>query len=195
MRLRTLLAATAGLLALTGTAYAVSPVPDCHGLLLDDADNDQYILTPTTGLVARPSIALDIDDVFLTGSSGAEKVNLRVNDLNSSPSIQYSFRWDDPVNFGYSWELTANFANTSGPGTYSLWHLDPSGSWISVVNTTGQSFTGPQGVVQWDKPAGITWPATFTGVAVRAEQYESPLLTDVAIRVDTASQLSWTQPC
>ena len=199
MRLRTLLAAASGVLVLAGPAYAVTPAPDCHGLLLDDADGDQYFVTPNTGLVARPPVAIDIDDVFLTGSAGDEKVNLRVNDFTASQkNLDYRFRWDDPDNFGYSWELEATFTGpngAAGDGIYTLWHLDPNGSWISLVGTTGTSFTGSQGVIQWDKPASITWPSTFTGVQVRAEQYETNAFTDVALRTDTASQLSWTQSC
>ena len=197
MRLRTLLAASAGVLALAGPAFAVAPAPDCHGLILDDADGDQYIGT-SANFVVRPTVAIDIDDVFLTGAPGAEKVNLRVTDLTPSPNVAYAFRWADPVNFGYSYELTASFttaAGAAGNGTYSLWHLDPNGSWISLVNASGSTFVGPQGVVQWDKPASITWPSRFIGVEVRADQYETNAFTDVALRSDTASQLQWDQPC
>ena len=197
MRLRTLLAASAGILVLAGPAYAVTPAPDCHGLLLDDADGDQFLVTSANTLV-RPTVAIDIDDVFLTGASGSEKVNLRVADLTTSPNVAYAFRWDDPVNFGYSYELTASFTTATGaagPGTYSLWRLDPNGSWISLVNASGTAFPGPQGVIQWDKPASVTWPSTFTGVQVRADQYETNAVQEISLRTDTASQLGWSQPC
>lgn len=197
MRLRSVLAAAAGILVLAGPAYAATPVPDCHGLLLDDANGDQFLVTSANTLV-RPTVAIDIDDVFLTGTAGSEAVNLRVADLTTSPNVAYTFHWNDPDNFGYSYELTASFTTgtgAAGPGIYSLWHLDPSGSWISLVNASGQTFTGPGGVIQWDKPASITWPDTFTGVTVRAEQYETNAFTDVSLRTDTASQPQWTQPC
>lgn len=197
MRLRTTLAAAAGVLALAGPAFAATPVPDCHALLLDDADGDQFLVT-NANTVVRPTVAIDIDDVFLTGTAGSEKVNVRVADLTSSPNVAYSFRWDDPENFGYSYELTASFTTATGaagPGTYSLWRLDPNGSWISLVNASGRTFTGPQGVIQWDKPASVTWPSTFFGVEVRADQYETNAFTDLALRTDTASRLSWSQPC
>jgi hypothetical protein len=198
MRVRPTIAAAFGVLALAGPAFAATPVPDCHGLLLDDADDDQFIGT-SANFVVRPPVAIDIDDVFLTGASGAEKVNLRVADLTATQkNIQYSFRWDDPANFGYSYELTASFLGPNGiasGGTYSLWRLDPSGSWISLTNASGTGFTGPQGVVRWDKPASVTWPATFTGVQVRAEQYETNAVTEVALRADTAAATSWAQPC
>lgn len=195
MRMRTLLAAAAGVLVLSGNAFAATPIPDCHGLMLDDADGDQYIAT-SANFGVRPTVAIDIDDVFL--ASPAHTLNLRVADLTASPNVAYAFRWDDPVNFGYSYELTASFttaAGASGAGTYSLWHLDPGGSWISLINTTGRTFPGSQGVIQWDQPAGIFWPTTFTGIQVRADQYEFNILTDIALRSDTASAASWTQPC
>lgn len=198
MRLRTTLAAAVGvgILAVASPAYAAAPVPDCHALLLDDADGDQAIVT--TALPVRPTVAIDIDDVFLTGPAGSEKVNIRVADLTSSPNVEYSFGWDDPVNFGYSYRLDASFltaTGAAGSGTYTLWHLDPSGSWVSLTAASGTTFTGPQGVVQFDQHVNAPWPATFTGVTVGARQYEFNVLTDVALRSDSASALSWAQPC
>lgn len=207
MRLRTTLAAFGGLLVLAGPAHAAAPAPDCNGLLIasiaDDPiggepSNDQYLVT-SANFVVRPSIALDIQRVFLTGTSGSEKLNLQVQSLPAASQLtEYSVQWDDPANFGYSYELTASFmtsAGTAGAGTYSLWRLDPSGSWISLVNASGRTFNEAPGVIQWDKPASVTWPATFTGIQARADQYETNLDTTLAIRTDTASALSSTQGC
>jgi hypothetical protein len=198
MRMRTTLAAAAGVLALAGPAFATPPAPDCHGLLLTDPAGDQYIGTSANTLV-RPTKAIDINAVFLTGTTGDEKVNLRVDSLPAaSQNTNYTFHWGDPDNFGYSYELTASFltsSGTAGEGTYTLWHLDPSGSWTSLENASGRAFAEEDGVIQWDRPASITWPATFTSVSARAEQYESNALTDVALRTDTASGPDWTSPC
>lgn len=196
MRLRTTIAALGGVLVLAGPAFAATPVPDCHALLLDDADGDQAVVS--TALPVRATVAIDIDDVFLTGPAGAEKVNVRVDDLTASPNVEYRFGWADPVNFGYSYRLDATFltaAGAHGAGTYTLWHLDPNGSWISLRAASGRTFAGNDGVIQFDQHADAPWPATFTGVTVSAHQYEHPALTDVALRSDSASTGLWSQPC
>lgn len=196
MRLRSTVLAAFGVLALAGPAFAATPTPDCHALLLDDADGDHAVISST--LPIRPTAAIDIDDVFLTGPAGAEKLNVRVDDLNASPNVEYRFGWGDPVNFGYSYRLDATFltaAGAHGAGTYTLWHLDPNGSWISLRAATGRTFAGNDGVIQFDQHADAPWPGTFTGVTVSAHQYESSALTDVALRSDSASTGLWSQPC
>ncbi len=206
MRARILPAAVAGIVLLAGPAYAVPPATDCHGVMVDDALGDQYIVTNLNS-VARPTKAIDVDEVFLTGAAGSEKLNLRVDSLRAveddapSQNTEYAVQWDDHVfGGGYTLELTARFLTAdgaAGAGTYSLWRYRPDGSFYSVVNGTGRTFVDDAGVIQWDKPTSFAWPATFTGLQVHAEQYETNvfLLTDNAIRMDTASATSWTQPC
>lgn len=195
VRLGTIAAATAaGIVMFGNPAFATVPTPDCHGTMVVDAANDQYILVPATGAVARPTVAIDIQDVFLTGAAGAETLNIRVQDLTSSPNTEYTFRWNDPVFFGQWYELQATYLG--GVGSYGFSHHSSSSS--VLMSTTGRSFPGPNGVVQidlrWDQTA---WPTTFTGIEVRAEQYEGngPFYDLPPVRTDTASASSWTQPC
>jgi hypothetical protein len=196
MRLRSTMLAAFGVLALAGPAFAATPTPDCHALILDDADGDQALVSSALPIPA--TVAIDIDDVFLTGAPGAEQLNIRLDDLTASPNTEYRFGWADPVNFGYSWRLDASFltaAGAAGNGTYTLWHLDPNGSWISLRAATGRTFPGNDGVVQFDQHADAPWPGTFSGVSVSARQYESNVVTDVALRSDSASTSLWSQPC
>lgn len=173
VRLSTTAAAVAaGILLMGSPAFAVTPVTDCHGLAVSDATGDQYILVPATGLVVKPTVAIDITGAFLEGSAGSETLNIRVADLTSSPNTVYTFRWDDNAQFGAWWELRAGFltgSGAAGAGTYTLTHSNGSSS--TIWGTTGRTFTGANGVIQFDQPsAHTTWPSTFSGLSVRAEQ-------------------------
>lgn len=207
-RLTTLAAATAaGVVMLGAPAHATPPATDCHGVTLTDPAGDQYFGIPTTGLVVRPNAVIDITEVFLTGASGAEKLNIRVSDLNTQANTDYRFRWDDPSASGIYWELEATFYGTSaaGDGIYTLWKYNKStGSWIALWGTTGRTFLGTGGVVQIDLRTDITsWPATFTGTAASASQDEAyvwepglPPTSVGTIRFDNATgPASWAQPC
>jgi hypothetical protein len=198
MRMRTLLAAAGGLLVLAGPAYAVTPTPDCNGTAVTDASNDQYIAVSTTGAIARPTVGIDITDVFLNGSSGSETLNIRVQNLTTAKNTVYTFRWDDPDNFGAYYELRADFIGgdaAAGTGFYTIEHGNSAG--FGLQSTTGRTFSGAGGVIQFDQPTDVTWPATFTTLDVRAEQYEgnSVFAELPALRVDTASATSYTQGC
>jgi hypothetical protein len=198
-RLRTVLAATAGgVVLLAGPAFAVTPTPDCHGLAVTDAAGDQFIAVSTTNVIAKPTTAIDITGVFLNGSAGSETLNIRISDLTNSPNTVYTFRWDDPVNVGWYYELRADFIGSNaatGTGFYSIEHGNS--STFSITSSSGRSFAGANGVIQFDKPSSVTWPTTFTTLSARAEQYEgNSFFAEVpAQRVDTASATSWTQPC
>ncbi|MDQ1711210.1 MAG: hypothetical protein QOE45_660 [Frankiaceae bacterium] len=197
-RLRTTLAAVAGVVALAGPAFAAPPAPDCHGFVLTDPAGDQFIGTSANTLV-RPTTAIDVTGAFLLGSGAAQTVNIQISNLTTSPNTEYTFTWDDPVNFGAYYELHAAYLTASGAagaGDYTLWHYSSPGGSFSLVGTSGAAFTGTNGVVQISLPAGsTTFPATLTNVKVDAVQYEFNVLTDVALRRDTASKISWTQPC
>lgn len=195
-RLTTTVAATAAGVLLLGTPAVATP-PDCHGLMFSDVAGDQYIGVPATNLLVKPTTAIDITGVYLTGAAGAERLNIRVADLTASPNTSYTFRWNDPSSFGTYWEMRAGFFTASGAagsGTYTLRKVSGSSSFL--FGTTGRTFTGPNGVVQidlrWDQ---TSWPATFHGVSARAEQYESNAVQEIAVRTDTASGSSWSQPC
>jgi len=199
-RMRTLLAAAGGLLVLAGPAYAVTPTPDCHGVAISDPASDQFFVvsTPPAIPMVRPNGVIDIQSVFLNGSSGSETLNIQVGDVNSQLNTVYTFRWDDPDNFGWYYELRADFLGTnpsSGTGFYSIEHGNS--STFSITASSGRTFAGVGGVIQFDKPSSVTWPTTFTTLSARAEQYEgSGVAAEVpALRVDTASATSWTQPC
>lgn len=198
MRLRTLLAAAGGVLVLATPAFAVTPTPDCHGLAVTDPAGDQYIGVSTTNALVKPTTAIDITGVFLTGSTGSEKLNLRVSDLTDSPNVSYYVRFDDPANFGAYYEFSASFFGggaLTGTGGYSLEHGNSAG--FSIQGTTGRNFAGTNGVIQWDAPSGFTWPTSLNNFSIRAEQQEGngPLTIVPAVRVDTASAASWTSGC
>jgi hypothetical protein len=198
MRLRTLLAAAGGVLVLATPAFAVTPTPDCHGLAVTDAAGDQYIGVSTTNAVAKPTTAIDITGVFLTGSSGSEVLNLRVSNLIDSPNVSYYVRFDDPANFGAYYEFSAGFLGVgpvTGTGGYSLEHGNSAG--FSIVGTTGRAFGGTNGVIQWDAPSGFTWATSLSNFSIRAEQQEGngPVAIVPAVRVDTAASTSWTSGC
>lgn len=207
-RLTTLAAATAaGVLMLGAPAHAAPPATDCHGVALTDAASDQYfVVSPPSGLPAvRPNAVIDITEVFLTGASGAEKLNIRVTDLNTQANTSYSFRWDDADSpFGdVYWELQATFPGTSaaGDGIYTLWRNTPSNQ--TIWGTTGRTFLGAGGVIQIDLRFDITsWPATLRGIQASASQDEAyfwepgfPPTSVGTIRFDNASGPDWTQPC
>jgi len=207
-RISTLAAATAaGGVLLGAPAHAAPPPTDCHGVLLTDPANDQYFLvSPPSGLPAvRPNGVIDITDVFLTGAAGAEKLNIRVSDLNTQANTSYTFRWNDPAYpFGdVYWELQANFDGTSaaGAGGYTLWRNTPSN--YTIWGTTGRTFLGTGGVIQIDLRFDITsWPATFRGIQASASQAEAywwepgfPPVSVGSVRFDDASGPDWTQPC
>ena len=204
----TVAAAAAGVLLLASPAFAVAPAPDCHGVALTDPANDQYFVvsTPSNLPAVRPNGVIDIRDVYLTGAAGAEKLNIRVTDLNAAQgNVSYSFRWDDPrFPFGeVYWELEASFSGTTpaGTGTYTLWRHNPSG--FALWGTTGRTFVGPGGVVQIDLRFDVTsWPATLRSMKATASQDEVyfwepgfPPTSVGTIRFDTASGPAWTQPC
>ena len=207
-RLTTLAAATAaGVVMLGAPAHATPPATDCHGVALTDAASDQYfVVSPPSGLPAvRPNAVIDITEVFLTGASGAETLNIRVSDLNTQANTNYTFRWNDaafPLGDVW-WELQANFDGTdaSGSGGYSLWRNTSSN--FAVYGTTGRTFLGTGGVIQIDLRFDITsWPATFNGMQASASQAEAyiwepglPPVSVGTIRFDNASGPSWTQPC
>jgi hypothetical protein len=197
-RFATTIAATAACVLVFGNPSFATP-PDCHGIAVSDPANDHYIGVSATGALVHPTAAIDITGVYLTGPAGAEKLNIRVQDLTASPNVEYTFRWNDPVSFGQWYELSALFTTSSGAygsGFYTFTHGSSSSS--VLMATTGRTFTGPNGVVQidlrWDQTA---WPTTFTGLSARAEQYEgnSVFLNVPPVRTDTASASSWTQPC
>jgi hypothetical protein len=192
-RLRITLATAAGVLALATPAFAVPPTTDCHRYTLTDPAGDQYLVTSANTLV-RPTTAIDITGAFLLGSGSAQTVNIQISNLTTSPNTSYTFTWDDPVNFGAYYELNADYA-IDPTGIYSLWHYASPGGSFSVVGTTGTTFGGTNGVIQIGLPSGTTFPTTLTTVKVDAVQYEFNVLTDVAIRRDTAATTSWTQPC
>jgi hypothetical protein len=207
-RISTTVAATAAAVLLFGNpAFAATPTPDCHGVTLTDPANDQYfVASPPAGVPAiRPNGVIDITDVFLTGAAGAEKLNIRVTDLNTQSNTSYSFRWNDaayPLGDVY-WELQATFdgTNAAGPGIYTLWRNTPSN--FTLWGTTGRTFLGAGGVVQIDLRTDITsWPATFRGIQASASQAEAyfwepglPPVSVGTIRFDNASGPNWTQPC
>lgn len=191
-RLRTIAAVTGGLLAVAAPAFATTPTPDCHGYILTDPTNDQYILTPTTGVLVRPTTAIDVEGVFRVGS--AETVNIQVQNLPAAPlNVDYTFRWDAGSTQGY-WELEASFRPS---GTfYTFTHaLTDSGSPFVLQGTTGAFYPGTDGVIAIDLPAGESFPATIHSFSARAEQQESNQ-TSTAIRVDTApGSGSYTHTC
>ena len=196
-RLGTIAAATAAGLVLLG-APAHADVPDCHGIAVSDAAGDQYIVTPNTGLLLRPTTAIDITGAYLTGSAGAEKLNIRVADLSSSPNTEYTFRWNDSTQFGAWWRLEASCLTASGAngaGSYRLVHGNASST--VTFSTTGRTFPGANGVVQIDLRWDLTaWPTTLNDIQVHAGQYEfNTVLEAGTLREDTAAAASWTQPC
>ena len=205
-RLSTIAAATAaGVLVFGAPAHAAPPATDCHGVTLTDPANDQYFVvsTPSNLPAIRPNSVIDITEVFLTGSAGAEKLNIRVTDLNTQQNTSYGFRWNDATSLGVWWELTATFNGTSaaGAGIYTLWRNTSSG--YTLWNTSGRTFLGTGGVVQIDLRFDITsWPATLRGIQASASQDEAyfwepgfPPTSVGTIRFDSASGPDWTQPC
>jgi hypothetical protein len=192
-RLRTTLAAVAGVLVLAGPAFASTPTPDCRGFALTDPAGDQYLVTSANTLV-RPTTAIDITGAFVLGSAGSQSVNIQISNLTTSPNTAYTFTWDDPANFGAYYELDADYA-IDASGIYTLWHYSSPGGSFSVVATTGAKYLGTNGVIAIDLPSGTTLGSSLTGVKASAVQYESNVLTDVAIRQDTTTTQSWTAPC
>ncbi|HEX8001467.1 MAG TPA: hypothetical protein VF519_02095 [Mycobacteriales bacterium] len=207
-RLSTIAAATAaGIVMLGVPAHAAPPATDCHGVTLTDPANDQYfVVSPPSGLPAvRPNGVIDITEVFLTGASGAEKLNIRVSDLNTQSNTSYSFRWNDASSpfGGVYWELQATFpgTNAAGDGIYTLWRNTSSG--YTLWGTTGRTFLGLGGVIQIDLRFDITsWPTTLRGIQATASQDEAywwepgfPPTSVGTIRFDNASGPDWTQPC
>jgi hypothetical protein len=213
MRLRLLLGAAVGVAALATPASAVVPGTDCHGVAFTDPAGDQYLVVNTNTLV-RPTVAIDVRDVWFTGSGIDEKVAIQVTELKSWNNTQYTFRWDDPdtANLGGYYELRADYlgANTvDRDGDAYLTRNDINGSsiWLSghatthayhgaVVNpATGQEAPG---VIEigLDPNMGVTFPGTIRGMQADAYQLESNVLTDVTLRRDSApGPTSWAQPC
>jgi hypothetical protein len=208
-RISTVAAATAaGLLMFGAPAHATSP--DCHGIAMTDPAGDQYFVLSPTGIAGvRPPLSIDITGAYLTGSAGAEKLNIRVSDLQAngpSRNTTYTFRWNDASSpFGdVYWELQAWFngdAGAAGPGIYTLWRNTSSG--FSVHGTSGRTFLGTNGVIQIDLRFDVTsWPSTLRGIQATASQDELyfwepgfPPTSVGTIRFDNASGPDWTQPC
>jgi hypothetical protein len=207
MRLRLVLAAGAGVLALATPAMATVPTTDCHGVAFTDASNDQYLGSPNNTVV-RPTVALDIRRVFFTGSGATQRVNIEVGELASWNNTEYRFSWNDDVNFPYSWELIGQFLGTNGTADVStqaiLEHKDINGSTVSLSGhasvTVYHGAAGQPGVISFGLPDSADFgpggfPSTVTGMHAEAVQYESNVLTDVAVRQDSASGADWSQPC
>jgi hypothetical protein len=207
MRLRLVLAAGAGVLALATPAMATVPATDCHGVAFTDASNDQYLVTSANTLV-RPTVALDIRRVYFTGSGATQRVNIEVGELASWNNTEYRFSWNDDVNFPYSWELIGQFLGTNGTADVTtqaiLQHNDINGSWVSLSGhasvTAYHGAAGQPGVISFGLPDAADYgpggfPSTVTGMHAEAVQYESNVLTDIALRQDTATGADWSQPC
>jgi hypothetical protein len=210
MRLRLLVATGIGVAALATPASAVVPAVDCHGVAFSDAAGDQSLVS-SNNTILRPTVAIDLRDVYLTGSGINEKVNIQVTALTAWNNTEYSFRWDDPVNFGYYYELVGSFLGTNTAadrvGDGYLYHRSFSGSTISLNgHATAAAFHGAvvngveqPGVIQLglppqDGPTG--YPTTISGMQAHATQYEFNVLTDVSVRNDSAAAASaWSQPC
>lgn len=203
-RISTVAAATAAGLLVFGSP-ASATLPDCHGTALTDPAGDQYILLTTPGPRVAPTAAIDIVSAYLTGSAGAEKLNIRVSDLAApSQNTTYTFRWDDAGSpFGdVYWELQASFNGTdaSGAGGYTLWRNTPSS--FGIWGTSGRTFIAND-VIQIDLRHDITsWPATLRGIEATAGQSEGyfwepglPPVSLPTVRSDIASAPNWTQPC
>ncbi len=211
MRLRLLLGTLVGVAALASPASAVVPATDCHGIAFTDPAGDQSLVTPANTFV-RPTVAVDIRDVYFTGSGLAEKVNIRVGALTAWNNTSYEFRWDDPdvTNLGGYYQLRADFlgANTAADraGDAYLTRHDINGSqlWLSG-HASAYAFHGAvsggvegPGVIQigLDPGMGVTFPSTVRGMEAEAVQYESNAVTTIGVRTDTAAAAGpWTQPC
>lgn len=203
-RISTVAAATAAGLLVFGSP-ASATLPDCHGTALTDPAGDQYILLTTPGPRLAPTAAIDIVSAYLTGSAGAEKLNIRVSDLAApSQNTSYTFRWNDagsPLG-GVYWELQATFpgVDASGAGIYTLWRNTSAGS--TIWGTSGRTFIAND-VVQIDLRHDVTsWPATLRGIQATASQDEAyfwepgfPPVSVGTVRFDNASAPDWTQPC
>jgi hypothetical protein len=209
MRLRLVLAAGAGVLALVApAAHATVPATDCHGVAFTDASNDQY-LGSSANTVVRPTVALDIRRVFFTGSGATQRVNIEVGELASWNNTEYRFSWNDDVNFTYSWQFVGQFLGANGTADVStqaiLQHNDINGSWVSLSGhasvTAYHGAAGQPGVISFGLPDASDYgpggfPSTVSGMHAEAVQYESNVVTDVAVRQDTATAgTSWSQPC
>lgn len=215
MRLRlALLAVAAGAGALALPAHASVPAVDCHGTVFTDAAGDQWLGT-SANFAVRPTKAVDITRVYLTGSGSTEHVNIEVAQLSAWNNTEYSFTWLDNVSFPYSWELNGRFlgTNTGDASTQaSLFHKDINGSTVAqsghatVAAFHGDVVNGVEGpgVIQLTLPQDwgpLGFPATITGMKAAARQYESNVLTSVALRQDSAAYdnpsngNNWTQPC
>jgi hypothetical protein len=208
MRLRLVLAAGAGVLALATPAMATVPATDCHGVAFTDASNDQQILMPAVNAIAQPTKAIDIRRVYFTGSGADERVNIEVGELTSWNNTEYSFTWNDDVSFPYSWQFVGSFLGTNGTADVStlgsLFHKDINGSTVSqnghVPVTAYHGASGQPGVISFGFPPAIDeygpggFPSTVTGMKVEAVQYESNALT-IGLRTDSASGADWSQPC
>jgi hypothetical protein len=213
MRLRVLHGAAVGVAALATPASAVVPGADCHGVAFTDAAGDQYLVTSANTFV-RPTAAIDIRDVFLTGSGLDEKVNITVGSLTAWNNTSYTFRWDDPAvdNLGGYFELQGDFfgTNTAGDqdGGALMTRHDINGTTIWLAgHGTARAFHGAvvggvegPGVIQLgvDQNMGVQLPTDLWGMEASASQYESNALTDLALRTDSAAAPSgtpWTQPC
>jgi hypothetical protein len=214
MRLRLPLLVAAGVAALALPASAVVPAPDCHGIAFTDASNDQILVSNVVPV--RPTQAIDIRRVYLTGSGSTQKVNIEVGQLSAWNNTEYSFSWLDDVNFPYSWELVGTFLGTNGTSDAQtqalLYHRDINGSAVAFSgHATVRAFHGAvvngvegPGVIQFELPQDwgpLGFPATITGMKAGAVQYESNAVTTIALREDTAAYNNpsngnnWTQPC
>lgn len=203
-RLSTVAAATATGVLLFGAPAHATPT-DCHGVALTDPAGDQYLVLTTPGPRIAPTAAIDIVAAYLTGSPGAEKLNIQVSDLAApSQNTSYTFRWNDASSpFGaVYWELQATFpgVDASGDGIYTLWRNTSSG--YTLWGTTGRTDIAGD-VVQIDLRHDITsWPTTLRGIQASASQDEAyfwepgfPPVSVGTIRFDQASGPDWTQPC
>ena len=214
MRLRSTLAAGLGVLALATPASAAVPAPDCHGIAFTDPAGDQVLVSSAVPL--RPTQAIDIRRVYLTGSGSTQKVNIEVSQLSAWNNTEYTFSWLDNVNFPYSWELEGTFLGTNGTSDKStqavLYHRDINGSAVAFSgHATVTAFHGAvvngvegPGVIQFGLPQNwgpLGFPSTITGMKAGAVQYESNAVTQIALRQDTAAYSNpsngnnWTQPC
>jgi hypothetical protein len=213
MRLRLLLGAAVAC-ALTAVATpALAFDPDCHGIALTDAHNDQYLVSPdlatlpTAGLVGHGTPEIDVWDAYLTGSVWYEQFNIRTGGMYSSPNVAFRIRYDDPNVAGAQWELVAYFPTApnalvaDNDVDVNVYHYPAGGgSPDQTLTTTASRF--PNDVqVEFYVPYGAFWPATFTNLTVTAEQYEANVFTPgpdgdlpPAIRRDEATTASWTNP-
>jgi hypothetical protein len=205
MRLRSTLLGAAGVLALVApAAHATTPSADCHLVAVTDAANDQYIGS-SANVAVRPTVALDIREVFITGTPGDLKLNLRLGSLDvADPAVarqltRYTVSFTDPFS-GADYEFSASWDVEDPTGT------DTGGYNVRRINSlfaaTGRVFAEANGVIQWDMPntlglATITYPSTLWDLRAYSEQYETNAVQEpgLGIRNDIATQASYTSPC